>query len=367
MPNNDAINTTSTQVEEEVHECTLYWCRTSEPESEMVELTGGYWLCSQHSDRAIICESCSDVVIDDDAHAVGYDMWCTDCCDNYAFWCEDCCEYAPNDYAIDHQHNGDLLEYNDTPPLVFYGNDPHGYFLGLELEMEDNTGCSISSGVEMVSTAKGLGNHFFCKSDGSLYDGMEMVSHPMTLAYWQSKRDDFAALTSALRSLGMRSWDTDSAGIHVHVSASAFDSDRHLWLFQQMFYRNPDSIAKYAGRESQRWARIRVEKGDVTMYTKVRKDGRYRGLDRYMAVNLTNSNTIEVRVFRGSLNPNRVYANLELVHALVEYTRTLTFTQVQAGGLDFPVFAYWLRQQPQYANAAEHVRTRGLSRADDES
>jgi len=44
---------------------------------------------------------------------------------------------------------------------------------------------------------------------------------------------------------------------------------------------------------------------------------------RFQAVNVQNSGTIEVRIFKGTLKKERILANLEMVHACVEYTRNL--------------------------------------------
>ena len=43
---------------------------------------------------------------------------------------------------------------------------------------------------------------------------------------------------------------------------------------------------------------------------------------RYYAVNLSNDDTIEFRLFRGTLNPNSFFATLELVNAIVCYSRS---------------------------------------------
>jgi hypothetical protein len=47
---------------------------------------------------------------------------------------------------------------------------------------------------------------------------------------------------------------------------------------------------------------------------------------RYSVVNTENPYTIEVRLFKGSLNKARLMANLEFVHCAVEYTRDLKVT-----------------------------------------
>ena len=63
-----------------------------------------------------------------------------------------------------------------------------------------------------------------------------------------------------------------------------------------------------------------------------------RSSDRYSAVNTTNRETLELRIFKGTINHNTVKAHIDLAHASVEYTRALNFRQVREGALDFERF-----------------------------
>jgi hypothetical protein len=47
----------------------------------------------------------------------------------------------------------------------------------------------------------------------------------------------------------------------------------------------------------------------------------HQSSDRYEAINLTSQNTIEFRIFKGSLKYESVIAALEFCHSLVEFTR----------------------------------------------
>jgi hypothetical protein len=51
-----------------------------------------------------------------------------------------------------------------------------------------------------------------------------------------------------------------------------------------------------------------------------------QGNGRYSAINTENDDTIEVRVFKGSLRKERVLSAIEFVHASVEYTRDIKVT-----------------------------------------
>ena len=127
----------------------------------------------------------------------------------------------------------------------------------------------------------------------------------------------------ALQELGCRSWNTKTCGIHVHVGRSAFNAatneqrDTHQIKFIKLIYDNKDYVQRFAGRKSS-WAKF-DDQGNIVRKVKLG----YQSAARYSAVNVENPMTLEVRVFRGTLRKERVLANIEFVHAAVEYTRNL--------------------------------------------
>jgi hypothetical protein len=64
--------------------------------------------------------------------------------------------------------------------------------------------------------------------------------------------------------------------------------------------------------------------------------------ERYCAVNLSNADTIEVRIFRGSLNERRVRSAIESVDCAIQYAGTLSVHDINQGALKFGRFADWV-------------------------
>jgi hypothetical protein len=89
----------------------------------------------------------------------------------------------------------------------------------------------------------------------------------------------------------------------------------------KLVYDNQRQAERLAGRSSGRWASF-ADKGQLV--NKV-KHG-WQSNDRYSAINTENSETLEVRIFKGSLKKERVLSALEFVTACVEYTRDLKVT-----------------------------------------
>ena len=89
-------------------------------------------------------------------------------------YCETC-------YNRQSSGNG-IQSYSFKPEPVFYGDGTR--YLGVELEI-DSGGESNVNAEELLQIANTGEERAYCKHDGSLEDGFEIVTHPMTLAYHQ--------------------------------------------------------------------------------------------------------------------------------------------------------------------------------------
>lgn len=289
-------------------------------------------------------------------HATGWAHYCD--CGMYAGRASDYgheCEYDYDDYDDGYGH-AEIHDYSFRPAPIWHrapGQDRgQKAYLGIEIETEA-VACSLADGVDALRRYFDE-DVFYLKHDGSIEHGFEMVSHPGTIEWWHSQEEALQGAMQAMRQQGMRSWNTYTCGIHIHVSKAAFDSDRHLWVFQQLFYRNADVLEEYAGRDTEEWGNLKVGKGYVGRAMAASRGG--FGTDRYVACNLNPSRTVEIRIFRGSLNHKRVLANLDLVHAALEYSRGITFRQFRDGACEWAAFMDWALTNPNYPNI-QHLVT----------
>lgn len=273
------------------------------------------WTKLQEEDSWINCDSCDTYITEDNNYYsdIRDQNLCRSCYDS-GIECEDCgYEYYENDgHECEEEEDTSsyIHSYGYKPRPVFYGKAD--YHLGLELEVEARNG-DLSSGAEYVYGK--IGDRAYLKYDGSLSNGFEIVTHPHSLHEMQNKFP--WEILPWLQDEGFRSWNTSSCGIHVHVSRSAFKDDAHQIKFTKLIYDNQRQVERVAGRKSG-YAKFN-DKGRVIAKVKFgnQSDG------RYSAVNNENENTLEVRVFRGSLRKERVLSAIEFTHAAVEYTRTI--------------------------------------------
>lgn len=252
--------------------------------------------------------------------------YCEPCYDSYATTCDECCEEYFGNGWDDHE----CYEEDESPYIHNYSYKPRPFFfgegkyhLGFELEVEAHN-TYPSTGAQRVVQL--LGERAYCKEDGSLNKGFEIVTHPHTLEEYHSKFN--WSILEELRTNSFRSWDTDTCGLHVHVSRTAFGEvnsskdilkvQAHELRFMKLIYDNERQVQRIAGRSASRYATFE-DKG--SLIRKVKTGQQNNG--RYSAVNTENSETLEVRVFRGSLRKERVLSAIEFVTAAVEYTRDL--------------------------------------------
>jgi hypothetical protein len=133
--------------------------------------------------------------------------------------------------------------------------------------------------------------------------------------------------------------------------------------FLNLIYSNQDLYERLAGREASRWASfediisqevLRDEYGNAVLdedgyrqyYNKrdIASKLRDGGGERYSAVNTRNRETLEIRIFKGTVNTNTIKSHLDLAHASVEYTRNLTVKDIRAGALTAYKFIMYILQ-----------------------
>lgn len=308
------------------------------------------------------CSSCSEA-IDENSNGFSWtedtdEIYCNYCSRDHLYWSDEneawyrfssnMPENREDEYQEEDNPDHRLNQWKPIP--IFYGASLENTFLGIELEVElqDFSNSRIDLVNELnehnwLNENKGL---WYFHRDGSLDDGIEFVSHPFSFDFAKNNLD--LSWLKKLADYGLRSWDTKTCGIHCHISREGFLSDTHVFAFAKLFYNNPRQFIKLAGRESKDFASFDPEyRGELVPQIKKKHD-----LRRYVAVNLTNEKTIEVRIFKGSLNETRVRSAIELVFAVHEYTKNLTIQDMNNGALKFDFFGSFLIE-----NAAKYPNT----------
>jgi hypothetical protein len=294
-------------------------------------------------------------------HAADTDYsYCESCTYNNLIWCDGCDQYTADgceDCLTDDDGSRIIHDYSYKPDPIFHSLDTDSrLFFGLEIETEASR--SGSSRNECAEYAYRLeqNEYAYLKQDGSIGNGFEIVTHPMTHDYFNSTRaDEFWETLEELRNTHkMRAWSASNCGVHIHISRSGFSGGAHQHRFLNLVYSNREFFTRIAGRESDQWAKFddvmawkRHDDGSSTVFKALRRklDPQIHS-DRYSAVNTNNRNTLEMRIFRSTLNQHTLKACLDLAHASVEYTRNLTVRDVNNGAMERINLISYIHSQP---------------------
>lgn len=212
-----------------------------------------------------------------------------------------------------------------------------------------------------MNIANADAENLYIKTDGSLDDGLELVTHPMTLTYHLNEMP-WAEILRKAQSMGYLSHAAGTCGLHVHISRLAFGCTyeqqeaaiARLLYFVEKFWAELLRFSRRTQSQMNRWAArygIRLTLSEQMSHAKNSCAG------RYTAVNLTNSDTVEIRIFRGTLKLNTLKATLQMVNHLVEVAVAMSDTTVQElSWFDFldtvhePELIQYLKERRLYVN-----------------
>ena len=325
-------------------------CGHERPWDERAEFDGQN-LCADCLDtHTVLCVECGGRIWSDDNAGSRDEPLCQDCYDdNYTSCCrcgrqlredqayyESSDEYDERPYcsqcyaALDKDQS--IHHYYYKPKAVFHGEGPR--FFGVELEI-DGAGERASHALALLNIANRNGDCAYIKHDGSLDDGLEIVTHPMSLEY-HLREMPWEALCRKAVSLGYLSHRTSTCGLHIHVSRSAFGETeaaqeaaiaRVLYFFEK-HWEELLKFSRRTPRQLERWAARYGYKEQPMEILDFAKKGYHGG--RYTCVNLQNADTVEFRMFRGTLKPNTIFAALELLDQLCDMAVSLSDGELKA-------------------------------------
>lgn len=328
-----------------VHQCdncdryTMYW-----------ESVDGRTLCRDCFDESYYhCDNCGHVIHASEAHVT-----------NHGTYCENC--FEQNRYA------NYVRNYTYKPRPVFHGATPPALFMGVELETSKRGGRSrdqskFSSNLCDINPNEDL---FYQKRDASIDSdiGIEIVTHPCTLDY-HLHEFPWDEIIATAKENSYRSHDDGRCGLHVHVSRNALGdtpgeyelNTAKLLVLVESIWRELYVFSRRHEDELDRWAGLypvkrNLGKGnDLDLYFLAKNLQDEGHEERYHAINLENDSTVEFRIFRGSLNKQTIFACLELVKIMCDYTMSHTTAELQntkwsdirAAGANYPEFMAYIQ------------------------
>lgn len=323
---------------EESHTSTCDLCGEAFSSDEAVPVSGQSLCASCLESETVLCRICGERILNRDNTGNNSLPLCRRCCEQHYTTCIRCgawihredAYYASGDPAQEEplcfdcylraEGGQNIHDYSYKPSPIFHGLGPR--YFGVELEI-DGAGEDKDNAFDLLKTANRSGKFLYIKHDGSLDAGLELVTHPLSL-HTHLREMPWRELCQKAVSLGYRSHQTDTCGLHVHISREAFGA---TWMEQEeaiarvlyFFEKHWEELLKFSRRtqsQLEKWANRYGYKEHPHEILDHAKCGNRKG--RYTAVNLENDDTVEFRMFRGTLKGNTIFATLQLLNCICD-------------------------------------------------
>jgi len=323
-------------------------CGKSYHQNDMIYLSDrNVFVCQDCvDDHYVLCDDCREYVHVDDSYC--YELYngdtvdlCESCAEDY-YECDGCGYYAHRD-DMDISNDGSYYcpncreehgnmgihsyHYSNDPAynMDYLGIDEREQYpmIGVELEVESRGDGYSTLCEEADDVRSNIGNDYVVTcSDCSLTDGFEIISCPANLKHHKETLNWEEGL-KYLRGNGFRSHNGGHCGLHTHIDRGYFgdmDMDDVEAMFFVSFRNNMEWIKLFSRRRNYDYCQPNgyddYEVANIDKFiappskawVKRKKQG-----DRYCAINFQPENTIEVRIFRGTLKFETFMATLEFV------------------------------------------------------
>lgn len=260
--------------------------------------------------------------------------------------------YCPNCY----QNGVSIKDYNYVPDefkisKLDWDNE---LCFGIEMEIETNKNRDEdeiwATKVMEYLRSLNLGELFYIKHDGTV-QGFELVSHPMS-AQFLHKNVPWYKMMEWMKKQGFTSYKGGNCGLHVHLNKAFFNPlDVHkLRLF---FAINKPFIYKFSKRFGYNDKYCQFEYLDVNSFIKSarKQDGKYQAI----RTKPQKKNTVEIRVFRGTLSYPRFLASLQFCDALAHYVKMVSIVSCQKKS-SWINFIQWCTKTNNYNHFIKYIQ-----------
>jgi len=240
---------------------------------------------------------------------------------------------------------------NENPTLFFGSEIEAAYFGRHDIEevndhvlntLRDKYGKTMMYGMYDGTIRKATGNY-----------GMEIVIHPWSWNFYKTNGVDI--LNDVVYLLRKHNYVADKKGLgyHIHTTKAAWGTYQLYKLFE-LVYNNKVWFELASGREENDYCKF-----NDRHYIRVAKNKTNTNRDHYSAINLNYSNgqasnTVEFRMFAGSLEPLILHKNFELVYSLYEYTNKYRDMDMST------YFQFIKNNKPSFKCLNEFVNVKGL-------
>jgi hypothetical protein len=248
------------------------------------------------------------------------------------FLCSRCNTPEQQYPKVEHVICSKLMPYCYTPGIYYprkLSTERNPRFFGVEIEVsfdfeQTRHGLSLLSDTiwNLIKSSLDYDGQpfFYCKYDGSLGSrGIEVVSMPFSWLWYKKNRGIFDAVWN-LKKIGYSADHRRECGLHIHTSKTTISS-LTVYKLGCFIFRNKNFINKISSRLSGGLNKYCTDFPSANLGKGLSnsKYGKTYSSDHHLALSTSKKDTVELRIFQGTLSPVMFEANLGFYNALIEF------------------------------------------------
>lgn len=200
--------------------------------------------------------------------------------------------------------------HNYKPEFEFEFDRETNLHIGFELEIEFPNVVDLHRFIIAFVNNK-LDKYFYLKNDATLsFNGIEIVSKPLVFDMYYNIQEIKTLFNIIIK---FRGSNDNNCGLHFHLDRKYFQPI-NISVMDMLINNNQSLIEIIAERKMNRYCRIK------------RKNYEAWGLhspydNRYNAVNLINSNTVELRFFKSQIKYNKFIEKINFLKGFIDFCK----------------------------------------------
>ncbi len=326
----------------------------------------GTIICCDCRSKFLYCELCGRYMprSSNDYQETRIGITCNTCIDSGAYN-EYFSEYDRKFYR---EYGSAINNYSYKPRPRFVGKTNNARYFGLELEVSLPTSNNITDRFKQFTAFKLVdslnrfknGNYChekfaYCKNDATC--DLEIVTHPHTKERIYETMHKICAFLNDTRfkSENMHEIKSNSCGLHIHVSKNAFWNEfrsftENIGKIIYFFEKCQNNVFIFSRRNYEdfnEWCRIPSSYNSDSMVDRYYFN-RSRG--RHIAINCQPENTIEFRIFEGTIDEKKIFAAVEFIDCLIDFTKPLKSDDLIGLAKNNELWGYFLQYVDQTDN-----------------
>ena len=240
--------------------------------------------------------------------------------------------------------NNEINSYDYRPRFNFFKtgkekSEDEKLVVGFELEAENVadiiTRTELAGGISEIINSDEE-QFLYYKRDGSLDNGIEVVSMPFSLDWIKENKSKIEEVLHYMAENGFQSHDPGTCGLHFHINKKYFGNTSEevennidkLIVFTEYYKQK---LIKFSRRNCFDYCHFLGDKRYLSdeerlNVLKIKKEK--FNVDRYMVINIENNKTVEFRLIRGTLNFNTFMASVEFIFSLAKVIKNNKITDI---------------------------------------